>query len=1442
LGKSGDEYVGSLRKQATQTMIATAKTIAYNAALSLGVSAVVGLVTWIGKKLYDALTVSAEEMENCAAAAQKMSDSIDQNKAWISEITELREKLSDTTLSLSEQREAKENLLEIQDAIIKKYGDEAAAVDLVNGSYQEMIDMLDKVNKKEFNNWQSTNRKEIEEAIDKYGTSDKYAKFINGYSYQYGTFLNRAKKEDADKLRSIFKLVDSNPYDDYDDQRILQVNPGKNLGELKDSLSDLYAIIQSYNSSGMYNGLLDIIGEISSDVTNDAADYEETYLHYMKNIVLVNDTLSDSYQQTQKSVSEFYQEVASGNPEEVAQAYGQLQNDVSQFIETIKTNAGENSEEIAEYYKNTFNDILAKAKGESVKVDLKADTSNLKTEVKSVLEGLANLGYDDAIEIKGSLGSLSKHSEAYKVLNRLAGDLDTTMAGVIDKLEEYGYFGETSIPEVNDEIDKAVQSYQNIIATLTAVREEQDATGQISTATMMKLTALGEDYAELIKTETNALGELVYVFDTDAAEKFALDQLQIATNAVIAADGTEEQIDALNSYYRSMQPLTSQMEGYIATVKDLDEIQKEVAKGTQYTEEEINELLKKYPQLTAVVDESTGKYKITETSIESLKGKFTSLIQTIIDVKTEMAKLMAVFAAKEARDGWAGAEQWVKLIQKKIKETGAKTIEELEKELGVTFADDLRGTVQVLVDTTPAVDSYEDVISGEKDAADFIYNPTTDKSDPWKEAFEKEYQAKKHALAMEQIDQKAYLDWLDGAYKKYFSDMSKYQDEYYQYEEEVFNGRRALIDEHISDLEKEYEYLGDEPKVIEELNRLLEEKNDLLSEEQRNTISSKILQYQEDGYRKQIAAIEDQIDLLDEKEGTEEQTIECYKQMINLLSNIKSIYAGIYDENSELMISLNREIADMFSEINDIKKEIWEAQRDAQVEALEEEQDAIEDYQDAIEDILDATVDLIKRETEAEIEALEEARDAREEYYDAELDQIKEVADARKEALEDELEGYRKIIEAKKEALRNEAEEEDYNDEVAKRSKEISDLQSRIDVLKLDDSKAAAAERLQLESELQTKKDELAKYQRDHSLDKQIEALDKELEAFEENNDSRIELIDKEQEREEQRIEELKKKDLQAYDDRIAALRAYLEKEGVLWREANRRIREEGDSLWLELRAYAEEYTRDVESLEQAWEFALTGVQKYNDGIRDLLATSNKMDNIFNRNESTIKDLENSEYTGEFTVSQKNSIAEIRAQMKANSAAWWDAHNAGDEAAKNWWSDENQRLKDKLNDILGGEYLVYNAKKGTWSFNGVPFYDMPIYHKGGVVGDFGSMQQDELLAVLKNREMVLTEPMQDTLAKYIDFAKNASFAITSILSDDPVKNIVAGLKSGRTFAGDTLSTIHVDKLFEFHADNVTKETLPDLKKTLRETADYTIRQMEDRLSRRGVKTKAKTTL
>jgi hypothetical protein len=353
--------------------------------------------------------------------------------------------------------------------------------------------------------------------------------------------------------------------------------------------------------------------------------------------------------------------------------------------------------------------------------------------------------------------------------------------------------------------------------------------------------------------------------------------------------------------------------------------------------------------------------------------------------------------------------------------------------------------------------------------------------------------------------------------------------------------------------------------------------------------------------------------------------------------------------------------------------------------------------------------------------------------------------------------------------------------------------------------------------------------------------LDKELENFEDSTKEKEGLIDEQTKAEKERLEAQREAMRKFYDDEIERLRAYLEKEGVLRQQANELIRTQGESLWKELRAYAAEYTTEVENLEEAWNKAAAAASKMPGGELDLLGTNSALKDRYNQNESTIKDLENQTYDDVQNTpaasAEKALIAQYKSLMKMSSAAWKDANAAGNESEKAYWANRNQELAKELNEKLGREALTYNKWKGIWYLDGIQFY-----HKGGVVGETGTLKQNELMAVLKKREVVLTEPMQETMAKYIDFAKNASFALSSLLADDPVKNIVAGLKKSSGYTGGSVETIHVDKLFKFHADNVTKETLPGLKSTLKEAADYTIRQMEDRLSRRGIKTKAKTAL
>ncbi|MBO5970225.1 MAG: hypothetical protein J6S14_17230 [Clostridia bacterium] len=1437
--------------------------------------------------------------EDFLAVLSKENRDLFENIIKIEESLSDRKLVIDTDMNADEAEEYLDVLLDIVDAVNEdgQYDDlysflnraSSRAENIISGSekdntlyyYDHIVEVTEGVRE-----YYSA----LQEADEKYqeflknGTSEEIVKQHSIMSSSLQTFLAKVRDsgiEGADHVANYYAEKYGDILDSYESQSV-KIHLTANDSELTSTtVAALRGLAEAgFYTAGQIKSAFDSIGE------EGAAQFEQ-----ITGAVELTEEEVQKFEQQLRSAADQYNELTNGNVDyhnrpvvsaekmwaagwkefaasEQATTYTQGYDivdsqgipytiDITPILENGEVLSGDALwQYIEEAFNGKFNGVedLLRLDDQKLIVHVEQGSREDNADVFDALIEDLRVVKESHLEAYNALNGYMTAAEGFKHIEKLAESMGKTFGETVDYLSDMGYFGaEFSNSTVSNKAQDIIYNFSQVMDVLNKARREQETLGYVTMDTVQELYGLSSTYDDISDViEYN--GEQ-YVFAADKANSFAEAQRKAGEQSLIEAGAITEDILALNSYYHNLGVTATRVKEYSEEAYELQEIQKKIAEGTGFTATELETLREEYGELPAMMDETTGLFYLEATAVETLTSRFSDLIEMIIELKQQASEefgLQTLATQLGADINSYKVQKTYEGIMNRIQTFGIKSTEEYLK--NAPEAEKYKDILDNYFATQDDLALWQGIYNKEYD----VPEPTdssvnTGKSDPWKEAFDKKYAALQHQKAMELITEEQYLNDLESLYKEYFAGREKYRDEEWQYEEEVFTGRKTLaekwrseqeelIDDHISDLEKEYEYLGDEAKVIEELNRLLAEKKNLMTDEQLDTVNSKILEYQENGIRKQIDLIEEEIDLLDEKEGNEEKTVSCYKRMINLLYDIKSVYSEIYDENSELMRELDAEINDKFAKIRDIKKELWEAQRDAQVESLEEEQDAIEDYQDAIEDILDATVDLIKRETEAEIEALEDARDEREEFYEAELDSIKEVAEARKEALEDELEGYRKIIEAKKEALRDEAEEEDYNDEIAKRSKEISDLQSRINVLALDDSKAAAAERLELEAELQTKKDELAKYQRDYSLDQQIEALDKELESFEESNDEKIELIEKEQEREEQRIEAVKEKELQAYDDRIEGLRAYLEKEGVLWAEANRRIQTEGETLWQQLRDYAAEYTRDVESLEQSWELALTGANKYNDGILNLIDTLGNLKDASVSNETTIKDLEDAEYPGEFTAAQKNSIAEIRAQMQSNSQAWKDAHAAGDEGAKNWWADQNQQLGAKLNEILGGEYLTYNKWKGTWAFDGIDFYKMPIYHDGGIVGGSGSLEQNELLAVLKKRELVLTEPMQDVMAKYIDFAKNASFALTSLLSDDPVKNIVAGLKSGGTFSGDTISTIHVDKLFDFHADNVTKDALPELKHTLKEAADYTIHKLEDRLSRRGIKTKAKTTL
>jgi uncharacterized protein YoxC len=127
--------------------------------------------------------------------------------------------------------------------------------------------------------------------------------------------------------------------------------------------------------------------------------------------------------------------------------------------------------------------------------------------------------------------------------------------------------------------------------------------------------------------------------------------------------------------------------------------------------------------------------------------------------------------------------------------------------------------------------------------------------------------------------------------------------------------------------------------------------------------------------------------------------------------------------------------------------------------------------------------------------------------YEDEIKGINKTIDAYEDqidALEAQKDAYNEIIDAKKESLRLSKEEDDYQSELEDKNKELADIDNELFAIQSDNSQEATAKRIKLEEEKAEKIEEIAEYQADRTYEIEIDALDREAEAYEKMIDMQI--------------------------------------------------------------------------------------------------------------------------------------------------------------------------------------------------------------------------------------------------------------------------------------------------------------------------------------------------
>lgn len=447
---------------------------------------------------------------------------------------------------------------------------------------------------------------------------------------------------------------------------------------------------------------------------------------------------------------------------------------------------------------------------------------------------------------------------------------------------------------------------------------------------------------------------------------------------------------------------------------------------------------------------------------------------------------------------------------------------------------------------------------------------------------------------------------------------------------------------------------------------------------------------------------------------------------------------------------------------------------------------------DAIKNLMNTTISGIGNVAASYSEQLEHTKDGLDDILEYVKKMLQDINEREIEALEDQKEAFGEIIDLRKELLKDAADEEDYEEGIAERTQEIAELQVKINQLMLDDSREAQAKRIELEKEMAEKQKDLSKDQRDHAIELTEEQLDDTKEAYDKEKDAEIEILQNK-----------------------------YSSEQKLHDAAIQYIQDHYDTLYGELMDWNYEYGSDLQTkIQSAWDSCNTAVQLYGSYLEAVKQTTQEIANIGGsvdwsygedgtKGDSYGKPVQHDVVgadgnpTDIYSAGEDAAVGKLVYRMYQNSLDWAATDDADVRSALH---EDNERIHEELTGL--GINAVYDSKSGIWyvdKIGGEKLYEkykkyFPKFHDGGVVGDIADRNQEEVLALLKKGEAVLTERQETGLYKVVDFFSVMSEKLGKVIDGDLFSKIAGGTMTGfkyrdNQFYGNTSNGgIHVDRV------------------------------------------------
>lgn len=506
--------------------------LAVAAVASLAMGALIKAAEKAGEVLHNfkdntfgkSLEEQKEQIDEMGQALDNTASSIDSYK---SKITDLKDSIDSGTLSEQEAYQARKDLLEIQDELIQKYPEEASGIDLLNGSLETQLNLLNGITEAKARAYLSENNDIIQKSYDEMTKQRTYK------STGFDDYLE-ANSNDMSEIEKIAqKYADKGlAFAQYGSEKNgkarYDIEVTADVSQAKDAIDDFYNDVQKSNL--ISDDAKEALSSRLSQWSNEAKGIVDAYGDYAKQAakyeIQLNDTWSKTYSDLTEAQQTYNDAVAKNDDKAIAAALKKVKAAQEEFANTDIDNSY-----VQQYMQAQADQLDSATKLQAVQAGLsetfKGTTSNYKslndyldvTDHKaeqltdSITYNLNELKGLDDIDIL-NIGSLEKAGSAsknytdeqiasYNRLKGVADQLGVSMDDLIDIFVKIGLVTSDNIKYTNEFTSSALTmatAASKAISSVTSILNSQGTGVNVDT----------DSYSELIKDNAEYAAALEY--------------------------------------------------------------------------------------------------------------------------------------------------------------------------------------------------------------------------------------------------------------------------------------------------------------------------------------------------------------------------------------------------------------------------------------------------------------------------------------------------------------------------------------------------------------------------------------------------------------------------------------------------------------------------------------------------------------------------------------------------------------------------------------------------------------------------------------------------------------------------------------------------------------------------------------------------------------------